>query len=692
MGATSTVAPGHKPGGAGGGTHNTHANKQKRTTLSIWQVLHLLHRLGILASAISYVVICLCASKATLDLLKDKDRPSVVGAPDAQYLMGSYIGAATIRESPLVMLALQGDTSPRNGTLYLEATGPSLSICKGIMVAQHDIYTDTFLRSMYDQVVQDTQYNLTFMAYDQTELIMPVVDCVSSAIILGYLPTGKFNFLVRQKQNPDDVAIVTIQLSNQEYRILDQNERNSAAIATLALINDLRAKDVDHHFIASIGYPYAEFDFRVYQFLGVTNEGMWQLETIPDEARGDIPKILVTAFRSGFYMKSETEQFNINNQVNVISHKPLEVITQWASATKTVMHDSWAWVHGLEFLLGLDLLLSLLVLVLVVYRNVQAGKFWIGDAFVAISTKLQIRGALVLLSWYLNGFWSVFEFCVRDSYRVLGLDLNIYEDIMRADLLGLYLSLCGLLGVLFRERVDPLFAMLCFCLGYELRGKLIFMLPKTAAEVANYGYNTFVDGVPPYLEGQELISPMGYWTSHELHNHTFLMILKTLSPLLLTLVLIVAYIVFCKVRRFFFPEKMHVLHNNSSNVTGTSSRDESMLMQKRVLTLFEIATGAELESSFGLMSSFENYLMIKGMKFASADGIYSNGFVIANSKFVLQTGDYWTIVLMKLLRRQFKSVYVYEISGSTVQQTARLVYPSTFTFADLINLNISVLS
>ncbi|GAB9477305.1 hypothetical protein Gpo141_00014369, partial [Globisporangium polare] len=69
---------------------------------------------------------------------------------------------------------------------------------------------------------------------------------------------------------------------------------------------------------------------------------------------------------------------------------------------------------------------------------------------------------------------------------------------------------------------------------------------------------------------------------------------------------------------------------------------------------------------------------IKGMKYASADGIYCNGFVIANDKF-----------LMKLIRYRFQNV---DVDGSTANQRARLVYPHTLSWSDLLRLNISVLS
>lgn len=184
---------------------------------------------------------------------------------------------------------------------------------------------------------------------------------------------------------------------------------------------------------------------------------------------------------------------------------------------------------------------------------------------------------------------------------------------------------------------------------------------------------------------------MPYWMSHELRNQSPLVVVQTILPLLLTFVLILAYIIACNIRQYFFPNKLHIVRSSNA-ATGTSGKENSLLLHKRVLSLFEIATGVELEAHFNLMSTYENYLFIKGMKFASADSIYSSGFVIANNKYILKANDYWSIMLTKLLRRQYKNVFVYAIEGSTVQQIAKLVYPHMFTYSDLVRLNITVLS
>lgn len=52
-------------------------------------------------------------------------------------------------------------------------------------------------------------------------------------------------------------------------------------------------------------------------------------------------------------------------------------------------------------------------------------------------------------------------------------------------------------------------------------------------------------------------------------------------------------------------------------------------------TRFETATGVELAHQFGLRYNYDNLRTIKGLKFVSADGIYSNGFAIANGAFLV---------------------------------------------------------
>ncbi|GAB9477696.1 hypothetical protein Gpo141_00014823, partial [Globisporangium polare] len=110
------------------------------------------------------------------------------------------------------------------------------------------------------------------------------------------------------------------------------------------------------------------------------------------------------------------------------------------------------------------------------------------------------------------------------------------------------------------------------------------------------------------------------------------------------------------------------------------------------LTRFEIATGAALQNRFGVVADYDNCLYIKGVKFASADGIYSSGYVIASGKFLIQTDDLVSIWIMKLLHKRFRNIYVYEVHENAVKQTARLVYPTTISYSELLDLNVGILS
>lgn len=161
-------------------------------------------------------------------------------------------------------------------------------------------------------------------------------------------------------------------------------------------------------------------------------------------------------------------------------------------------------------------------------------------------------------------------------------------------------------------------------------------------------------------------------------------IVVTLFPVFSTLVFVAAYAATRKVFRCFFPNLTKKWSMNTTKKSG-------MHAQKLSLTQFEIASGVELHARYGVVSDYDNYVHIKGMKFASADGVHSSGFVIANGKFLVHTSDLIAILLIKITRLRFKNVYVYEVDGNTVKQTARLVYPETIPYSDMFPLNLRIL-
>lgn len=654
----------------------------------LWAHFHLIHRILILATSVWVTIVCIESAIATVHLLTGTNPSPPAPTDSSSNVILSHLGSSTLDKSPLVTKTLQGQSSPINGTLYLDAQGASLTVCASVLAMQHAIYTDAFQRSIFAAVAGQLAYNLTFLS--DLELVVPVVDCTMKFLQMDLPFVSKSSFLVRSVQSPSSLSIVTIGLSNQFYEIVDQGESGPAGVATITVISDLRATSVDHHFAISLGYPFSTFDFRACEFKETTSDGVWSLVTIPPPAYVETAKSVLTASRSGFFYRAETEQSNINNRVWERSNDPSSVLGHWVWISTPVLRDSWAWVHFVQLFIVLSIVGDTTVLLVVAYRNLQRGKFWVGDAFVSISSTLFIRGLLTLLSWYMNAFWALEELSLHDARVIVGLEsVTIFEAIMHADLMIVYVSLCSILGVLFRVRVDPLVSIVSFEIGFYARQSLVKYSTSAMADITARAWTQYIAGITVGNVDQAIISPMLLWSLCEITNRDTILILSMLAPIVSTLVLIIAYIALRKLYMYFYPEPLHI--QGSRNTTG-SEADEHLRALKRVLTIFELATGAQLENRYGMLSEYENCLFIKGMKFASADGIYSNGFVIANEKYLVQTRDVGSVLLMKLSRLRYTNVYVYELTGTTVQQTARLVYPQTLTFQDLSNLNISVLS
>ncbi|GAB9463921.1 hypothetical protein Gpo141_00001367 [Globisporangium polare] len=674
----------------------THLKKGSAITRE--DCLHFAHRLGIFVAALYYVVSCLQSVPDTVRLLRGLNNPTIVHAPQDSSVMRKFIGSSTIRQSPLVLSALGGSTSPVLGTIYLNSTGGfTNSPCDAVTQQQQAIqimYGDTHLRTLYQWTVASASYNLTFLDPSSSELIAPVVDCTINGITQGETTFLRAFYLVRRVQNPDDVYMVSLNLANMEYTLPDQSEGGPAGVATLSYVNDLTSTALPtRHMLVSIGFPFEKLDFRVYEYKGVTSTGTWALRTIPKYPNRELAKNLFASARSGCFVISESEQSNVNNELWVLEPNPADTLAQIRFSTVALLRDSWAWVHLVELWLGFDVLVNLIILVVVSCHNLARGTLWMGDSFVAVSSTLLFRGVIVILSWYVDKFWSVTEFCTCDASAVANVQTtSIYASITHADLLSLYLSLSGVLGLFFRERVDPLFAVLCFEIGYGYRREFLQGFPSLLKPVVAYAHEIYTSSTQAATTGQENITPMQFRTTFATTGSASVN-LAVLAAVLWSFGIIVLYIVACKVYVRFFPERLLILRSkNTTSQTHKSDNEEALLAQKRQYTLFEVATGAQLENRFGLMSHYITCVFVKGTKFASADGIYCNGFVIANAKFLVQARDLLWIVLMKLTQARFTNVYVYELKGSSVQQKARLVYPETLTWKDLLLINITILS
>jgi hypothetical protein len=258
---------------------------------------------------------------------------------------------------------------------------------------------------------------------------------------------------------------------------------------------------------------------------------------------------------------------------------------------------------------------------------------------------------------------------------------------MQADLMNVYLAFVSILGYAFRERIDPAVVIVLFQIGFNNRLAISQWIPSLSQAIADFSNADYSLGQVDVNEILATISPMRLWTIHPLTGNAKKFIVASMFPVMITFVVILAYIACRKMYRLFYPDTFY-----TQTMTESSANEKTIQKQKLSLTLFEIATGAALQSKFGVISDYENYLFIKGTKYASADGIYCNGYVIANRKFLVATSDLLSIIMMKITRLRFTNVYVYDVDGNHVKQTARLVYPSTITWRDLLHVNVNILS
>ncbi|DAZ99580.1 TPA: hypothetical protein N0F65_001408 [Lagenidium giganteum] len=678
--------------------------------LSLSQWLHLLHRFMILACAIVYVFTCIGSVIATFLIMTDSATPTMTFSPYTSIRMGELVGGSSIYASPLMEL-VGGDSRARNDTLYVSTDDyASFEKCPQ-RTPIDDAYTNAFLRSIHAALVRDTSYNLTFLHPNNTELIAPAIDCTCSSLLYADSTASMYFYLLRNlkaSSSSDEVMLLVVTISNQGYKVETRGETGPASVVTLAVMSDVTSGPLKHHFALALGYPFQRLSYQVYEKVALTSDGFWCLRSVPVDPTAEVPRALLTSCRTGFYWTSEAEQSNIKNEYWALEEDPVATVSQMLWQGGTVLRDSWAWVHMLHIVLAGEVFVQLLVLVIVIYRNWQMGKLWIGDAFVAISSTLLFRGLIVFLSWVLDGFWALSEFCYHDGNEVSQVEqVYVREPIIHADFMVLYLTCVAILGKVFHERIDPALTMILFKLGFYNRIAILQWFPRLVDIVSTKTLSDYQLGVVQTEEDIALLTPLRLWNIHVMPNHDVVFMLAVIISVFSTLLFVIIYVAAAKFYRWR-EQKRAVLREEANAVLPKPLRSENItsLSHKsfagRVIRLgsnvptfrtqFETATGASLENQFGVIASYENHRVIKGLRYASADGVYSSGFVIANAHYLLATDDVLSILLIKLTRVRFRNVYVYDVDGYHVQQMARLVYPETLTVNDLVNLNITILT
>lgn len=661
-----------------------------RKRLTAAQMFNLVRRLAIVAAALAFMYVELSAAAQAVVVLQTLASPVQSFGGHTSSVITSYLGSGPIRQSPLVMNVLEDDTSPRNSTVYLQtATQASFDMCEEVRNAP--MYNNSYLRRGFSRFTTDTTYNLTFLA--DVELICPVVDCTFTAVSSGDISVLRVYNLVRSISNPDDVFVIAISLSVQEYQIPEQSRSGPSGVGTMTVVHDMSKARVEQFYFIALDYAYvARPSYDVFELIGASSTGGWELRSVPRDPTTTPVATVYTSRRRGFYLNAETDQSNIDSMYwEIEENDPAAALSEWNWRGAPAITDSWAWVHGIHFIFAMQTLFSTLVLFLIMVRNWRQGKIWIGDAFASLSNGTLItRAVIVLMSWHVNEYWTLTEFSLSNAYELAGVHtVSIHGEFVHADMLTLILGIVSVIGMVFKERIDPAFVIFLFEGIHSHRLSVIGYFPTVTHFLAKYARTEYLEGIATVTEIQAKITPLRLWTAHKITKIDFRFLLVSFFPKLLIISTVILYTIIRRIYHRFYPDQV-LLHSGRSATRSTSTNEN--LIEKGNLTVFEIATGAVLRSRFGIISDYNNYLMIKGLKFASADGTYCSGYVIANGRFLVATGDIYAIALIKLLRVRLQNVYVYEVDGNSVQQTSRLVYPDTLTWKDLFRLNTSILS
>jgi hypothetical protein len=674
---------------AGGGQRTASGQRTKKKRITRMQLVNLVRRVTGVGAALMCLTNYLRATVVTFQVLRGSPVDSQsFGTMESELILG-YLGDGLIRDSPLVQSVLKGDTSPRSFSLFLEnATSTSEEKCEAAELFDSDIYNDHFLRFNFDSLISRSSYNLTGLT--DLELVVPVIDCTSPSLVEGDPSLLRVFNLVRRKSDPQDLQIITTSVSIQDYRIPEANRLGPAIVMALFAVSDMRATKVNQSIVIGLDYAFThEPLYEVYTLEGVSTDGYWNLTSVPENVVVNPVKTVLTSRRRGFYLGAESEQSNIRNLVWTLEKSsPARAMSLWDWCGQPIILDSWAWVHGIHLIFTVQTLFSLSVLALIVYRNVLDGKVWVGDAFASLSNStLMVRGLLVFASWYVNGEWTLLEFCISNANDLTGTQLvPIHSEIVHADLMVMFLSLFGVVGHIAKERIDPTVGVFLFEAIHDNRQPIVTMAPAILKAVGAYSNKEYRSGIAAVTE----MSPMRLWTTNKLTTVDNQFVVASFYPKYILMGTLVLFVVVRKIYMRIYPDAL------APNLTGRSAdrstNERAAIAQKGNLTNFEVSTGAELQARFGLISDYKNYVFFKGLKFASPDGVYCSGYVIINGKYLVASEDILTIATIKAVQTRFINVYAYEVDGYTVQRTARLVYPNTFTWNDLFHLNINILA
>lgn len=290
--------------------------------------------------AIWYVQISLSACIGIRNVLVGTQHRSMDTVLYESKLMLSYMGATSVRHSPLVTQVLQNDSTPRDFAIYLLSKSKTSTVECGVATDIKAMYSNDFQRQFFSEIKQDTEYNLTFL--QNYELVVPVIDCSFSGLVYDDRSSLRLFYIVRSLNDPEDLRLLTTMMQTADYELVDRSIVSGATLlATVAFLQNLTAAEVQHHFILAIDYPFVELSFQVYDFVGTTSDSYWVLASVPT-SESPISRQVRSSCRQGAFMNNERDRSNTENTIWELSQDPLQVIAEFQYIGRPTLRNAWA--------------------------------------------------------------------------------------------------------------------------------------------------------------------------------------------------------------------------------------------------------------------------------------------------------------------------------------------------------------
>ncbi|KAF0685414.1 Aste57867_22680 [Aphanomyces stellatus] len=694
----------------GGGVVPVAAKTRKRKAY-----LYIFNSVAAIVSVVCIFVVNLVGTISTIEILVGSDTNATGGATGLLYGYHSYNMPYLLREIATTPSAVQAriqtilDHGKHVG--YVELTAPATPATTFVMdkcsvavnVTTDRIYLEGYvagtlvpmlLTGMNSSLVVGDQSSIILVdcsyegrkAQDTTNIKLYQLDVHLKWLVTYQLQTIMANIPARR----DTMPTGTVSYTNLSLASLSV----SAAAVTPGV--DLLAgvsssATSSHQLLSSRGFPFNAASFDPIVIDSVTSTGAWNTSVISTGLQ------MILQGYGGMYRGSQNEQANYKTFVWLLDPDPMHVVSYFEFSGVGRTKNSWAW--GMALISGFLSfgVVSSSVMACIISRNIYLSSqvHWIPDISPSVQSGILFRGVLTVIAWWIDGWWAIQEWCFQQgNIRNNLLDMYVLTDSVRSDCLSLFLAGASLMASTLHLRINPAVPVVIYLIIYSQRAQIVagmgIMLSAANKElIANQALNVVLSQTPG----------MDMWMWHEKKDFNATIVFNELSWMFVALGLMLIYAIGDKFYTVNFTD--HVVEAKSTKKTGSgtgtggtgaSTTGAATGGSNERATCFETSTGEYLRHKYGLMSYHENYLFIKGLKYASPSGIWTSGWVVVDGKFLFRTDDIMKVCANICLRHDIFRAHCHVIAENQVDKTVIRVFRKDISLKQLFNLSLRPLA